>query len=63
MSSFVIVLGVLVAEIILAFGFAIVAQVFYRKIGLDFKSIFKGTIERGFLVLALMFDSSCLNLF
>jgi len=31
MSSFVIVLGVLVAEIILAFGFAIVAQVFYRK--------------------------------
>jgi len=56
MSSFVIVLGVLVAEFILAFGFAIVAQVFYRKIGLDFKSIFKGTIERGFLVLALMFD-------
>jgi len=46
----------LIAEIILAFIFAVIAQVFYKKQGLDFRSIFKGLIERAFLVIALIND-------
>lgn len=47
---------IIVSEIILAFVFSAIAQVFYKKIGLDFKSIFKGFMERLFLVIALVFD-------
>jgi hypothetical protein len=43
----------MISEIILAFIFAVIAQVFYRKMGLDFKSIFKGFIERVFLLICL----------
>jgi len=43
----------MISEIILAFIFAVIAQVFYRKMGLDFKSIFKGLIERVFLLVCL----------
>ncbi|MEI6408950.1 MAG: hypothetical protein WCR52_06190 [Bacteroidota bacterium] len=46
----------LLAEIVLAFIFAVIAQVFYKKQGLDFRSIFKGIIERAFLVIALVHD-------
>jgi hypothetical protein len=46
----------LVTEIVLAFAFALVAQIYYRKIGLDFRSIFKGSLERPFLVVALFND-------
>ena len=56
MNPFIIIFTLLISEIVLAFGFALVAQLFYKKIGLDLKSIFKGAIERGFLVLALMFE-------
>jgi hypothetical protein len=51
-----IILILIVSEIILAFSFATIAQVFYKKIGLDFKSIVKGLFERVFLTVALFFD-------
>lgn len=41
------------SEIVLAFIFSVIAQIFYKKVGLDFKSILKGTIERIFLLVAL----------
>ena len=47
---------VFVAEIILAFSFAVIAQIFYQKIGFDFKSILKGFIERTFLLITLVND-------
>ncbi len=45
-----------VSEIITAFIFAVIAQLFYKKIGFDFKSIVKGLIERLFLFIALSND-------
>jgi hypothetical protein len=56
MKIFVIALTMLVCEIILAFLFALIAQVFYKKLGFDFKSIFKGFIERLFLTLFLFHE-------
>lgn len=50
-----ILAGIFIAcEIIVAFCFALTAQVFYEKIGLDIKSIMKGVIERLFLLIALV---------
>lgn len=46
----------LVVEIILAFIFSAVTQVFYKKMGLNFRSIIKGVLERCFLFVALMND-------
>lgn len=43
----------LVSEIFIAFIFAVIAQVFYEKIGFDFKSIFKGVMERTFLFISI----------
>ena|ERR1700761_9339670 len=55
---------VILTETILAFLFAIIAQVFYKKAGIDFKSIAKGIIERLFLVIALANDlTSALTFF
>lgn len=45
---------ILVSEIIIAFVFAVTAQLFYKKIGFDFRSILKGLIERLFLMIALL---------
>ncbi len=45
-----------IAEIVLAFIFAAIAQIFYQKIGLNFKSILKGFIERCFLFITLLND-------
>jgi hypothetical protein len=45
-----------IAEIILAFLFAAISQIFYKKAGLDFKSILKGIFERIFLTMAMFFD-------
>jgi hypothetical protein len=39
---------------LVAFLFALTAQLFYKKIGFDFKSILKGIIERLFLVISLI---------
>ncbi len=47
---------ILVSEIILAFMFSVISQVFYKKMGFDFKSIFKGIIERMFLMFCLIND-------
>jgi hypothetical protein len=44
----------IVTEIFIAFIFAVIAQVFYHKIGFNFKAIFKGLIERLFLFIALV---------
>ena len=52
-----IILGTfLVGEIVLAFLFSVISQVFYKKLGLDFKSIIKGVFERLFLVVSLYYN-------
>lgn len=48
--------ALLVSEIVLAFLFSVISQLFYKKVGLDFKSIVKGMFERIFLVVYLYFD-------
>ena len=65
MAKFWIIFIVFIlTEIILAFLFAIIAQVFYKKTGIDFKSIAKGIIERIFLSIALINDiTSALTFF
>lgn len=55
MTKTLILLGVfIVTEILVAFLFASIAQVFYKKIGIDFRSIFKGLTERLFLSVAFI---------
>jgi len=57
MSKFWVLLILFVlTEVVLAFLFSIIAQVYYKKLGLDFKSIFKGALERLFLTIALIHD-------
>ncbi len=65
MSKFwVLVLIFLLTETILAFLFAIIAQIFYKRAGIDFKSIAKGVLERIFLTIALVNDlTSALTFF
>ena len=65
MAKFWILFVVFVlTETILAFLFAIIAQVFYKRAGIDFKSIAKGIIERIFLTIALINDlTSALTFF
>lgn len=46
-------LAILISEIVLAFLFAVIAQLFYRRMGLDFRSIVKGFVERMFLLVCL----------
>lgn len=47
---------IIVSEIILGFIFSVIAQVFYKKVGIDFRSLFKGVVERAFLFVALAND-------
>ncbi len=55
MSEFVILfLLFVVTEVFIAFIFAVIAQVFYHQIGLNFKAIFKGIMERLFLFVTLV---------
>jgi len=42
-----------ITEVFIAFVFAVIAQVFYHRIGFDFKAIFKGFAERMFLFITL----------
>jgi hypothetical protein len=57
MNNIVIFFIILLAsEIVLSFSFAAIAQIFYQKIGLNFKSILKGFIERVFLLITLLND-------
>src|SRR6266567_636367 len=44
----------LISEALIALFFAVTAQLFYKKIGFDFKSIIKGVIERLFLLISLV---------
>jgi len=54
MTKFVILAGLFIlTEVLVSFLFAVIAQVFYHKIGFDFKSIFKGVMERLFLFISL----------
>ena len=50
---FILALLFIIAELIIAFVFAVIAQVFYQRIGFDFKVILKGLIERLFLFITL----------
>lgn len=53
---FLIVAIILVSEIVLAFMFSVISQIFYKKMGFDFRSILKGIIERMFLMFCLFND-------
>lgn len=51
----ILFVGFLVSEGLLALIFSIIAEVYYKKAkGFDFKSIFKGIFERIFLAIALI---------
>jgi hypothetical protein len=52
----VLLLLFIVTETVLAFVFSVIAQIYYRKLGIDFKSIFKGLLERLFLSIAFVHD-------
>ncbi|MFC0184100.1 hypothetical protein SAMN04515674_102356 [Pseudarcicella hirudinis] len=55
MLKLVMFIGLFViSEMLIAFLFAITAQLFYKRIGFDFRSIIKGVIERLFLLIALV---------
>jgi hypothetical protein len=56
MNPGILIVGVFATEVILAFCFAAVAQLYSYKVGLDFRSIIKGVIERGFIFVALIND-------
>lgn len=47
-----IIATLLISEIILAFTFSVIAQLVYKNLGFDFRSIFKGIIERIFLFIS-----------
>jgi hypothetical protein len=62
-GGFIFVL-IIVCEIVLAFLFSVIAQVYYQKTKIDFKSLFKGFAERMFLTLFLFNDlASALTFF
>lgn len=56
MNYLIVVVLILVSEIVLAFMFSVISQVFYRKLGFDFRSILKGVVERMFLMFCLFND-------
>ena len=43
-----------VIELVMAFIFSAIAQLFYKKSGIDFRSVMKGVTERIFLTIALL---------
>lgn len=56
MTTFEFIGIIIIFEIIFGFIFSAIAQVFYKKIGIDFSSLFKGLIERAFLFVSLVND-------
>jgi hypothetical protein len=54
MTPFLFICSLAASEIILGFIFSAIAQVFLKKSGLDFRSLLKGLIERGFLFICLI---------
>ena len=62
--SGVLLIFFVITETILAFVFSVIAQIYYKKLGIDFKSIFKGLLERLFLIIAFIHDlTSALTFF
>ena len=53
MKLLFIIIVMLICEIVLAFLFSLVAQLFYKKSQIDIKSILKGLTERLFLTIFL----------
>ena len=51
---FILFVVILISEIILAFAFSIIAQIWYKKNGIDMLSVIKGVLERLFLMIALI---------
>jgi hypothetical protein len=51
---FLFIFFIVIGEIVLAFVFSAIAQLFYQRIGLNFKSILKGAIERLFLTVSML---------
>jgi len=45
-ETIIILIIVLISEVFVAVIFAVIAQLFYKTIGFDFKAIFKGFMER-----------------
>ncbi|WAC13812.1 hypothetical protein [Dyadobacter pollutisoli] len=56
LSVLFVIAAVLTSEIVLGFLFSAIAQIFYQKTKIDFKSVAKGFIERMFLLLFLFND-------
>lgn len=56
MTPLLFALAILICELLLGFIFSAIAQVFYQKNGINFRSLLKGVIERGFLFVALAND-------
>jgi len=54
MTPLLFTCSVLICEIILGFIFSTIAQIFYQKNGIDFRSLLKGIIERAFLFISLI---------
>lgn len=54
MKFIVCTVGFVIVELLVGFLFSAISQVFYKKHGINFKSISKGIIERLFLVVALL---------
>lgn len=65
MSKFwILSLLFVITEALLALVFSVIAQVFYKQAGIDFRSVAKGVIERLFLAVALVNDlTSALTFF
>jgi hypothetical protein len=53
MSLVLVIIALLICEVVIAVIFSALAQWVYKRIGLDPKSILKGTMERLFLVVCL----------
>ena len=54
MTAALFIVSIIICEIVLGFIFSIIAQIFYQKNGIDFRSLLKGLVERGFLFVSLV---------
>ena len=50
----ILVIIIIIIEFILAFLFSLIAQIWYKKEGIDLKAVLKGVLERIFLAIALI---------
>jgi hypothetical protein len=47
---------IILSEVVFGFIFSVIAQVFYKKIGINFGALFKGLVERAYLFASLVND-------